>query len=80
MIAIAQLLASPLFTFGLGLLVGLWVAAQVWFLRYAFGFRAGVDMCSKALDPLRIELAQISALRHAVTEMKPPAVLEETRH
>jgi hypothetical protein len=78
-IAIEQLLASPLYTFWLGLVVGLWVAAQVWFLRYAFGFRDGVAMCSKALEPLRVELAQISALRHLATEMKA-TVLEETRH
>jgi hypothetical protein len=80
MITIEQVLASPLYTFGLGLALGLWVAAQVWFLRYAYGFRDGVAMCSKALEPLRVELSQISALRHLATEMKATATLEETRH
>lgn len=56
--------------FGLGLLVGLWWAANIWFIRYAWGYRAGVKMCMEAIEPLRAELAAVVGVMpvHKVTE------------
>ena len=70
---------------GFGLAVGLWAAANIWFIRYAAGYRAGVTMCMEQIEPVRLEIAQMAGLRHVSEDMRQRMKAaqegqEETRH
>jgi hypothetical protein len=75
---------------GFGLAFGLWVAANVWFYRYAVGYRAGVKMCTEQLEPVKAEIASMLASHHVSEAMRQairlkmladePEEPRETRH
>jgi hypothetical protein len=66
--------ASVAFCLGLG--GGLWIAANIWFVRYAFGYKAGVKMAVELLVKLMAE-----APVHWVQRMEAAqTTTEETRH
>jgi hypothetical protein len=88
MITIAEVLASPLYCFGLGLALGLWVAVNAWIFARARGYVAGVRHCMEQLEPIQIEVAAMAGLHHVSEEMRrmiqanqeSAEAGEETRH
>ena len=85
MMTLADVWANPLYTFGIGLALGLWVAVNVWIWRYAKGYQAGIKYCTEAIEP-RIEIATLAGLHHVSEEMRrviraaQEGAGEETRH
>jgi hypothetical protein len=76
---------SEALAFGLGLAIGLWVAANVWFYRYEAGYKAGVKMCMEAIEPVRVEIASMLGVHHVSEDMRLAMKAaaeghEETRH
>lgn len=92
MSALAEFFSHPLYAFGGGLFLGLWVAVNVWIWRYSIGYRAGIRFCVEELEPVRSEIAEMAgverAFRHHITEemrLRMQAAQgeepqEETRH
>jgi hypothetical protein len=84
--SLAEFFTHPLYMFGLGLALGLWVAVNAWILGRGFGYGQGVRYCLEAVEPLRIELMQLAGLHHVTEEMRlrmqaeAEAPSEETRH
>jgi hypothetical protein len=65
MTSVAEFFSHPLAMFGLGLFVGLWVAVNVWILRWSVGYKAGIAFCTRELEPLRLEFAGMTSNAHA---------------
>jgi hypothetical protein len=86
MMTLAEVFASPLCTFGIGLALGLWVAVNVWIWRWAAGYKAGVNSCMKEIEPVRVEIATLAGLHHVSEDMRQriqaaqESAGEETRH
>jgi hypothetical protein len=68
MITLAEVFHNPTYTFCIGLAFGLWVAANVWFMRYARGYRDGVKYCTDALEPALKEIKRIADRDHHISE------------
>jgi hypothetical protein len=56
----SEFFSHPLFTFGLGLFLGLWTSVNVWIWRWLVGYKAGIAFCTRELEPLRAEFAQMA--------------------
>jgi hypothetical protein len=85
MMTLADVWANPLYTFGIGLSLGLWVAVNCWIWRWAKGYQAGIKYCTEAIEPVRIEIATLAGLHHVSEAMRQAIQAvqesgEETRH